>query len=63
MPTYDDDEKFRAREQIELRKKEQENFIKQLDSKDVTDTLNENIKKEEEFNEEYQKEFDKRFRR
>ena len=58
-----DDEKCRAREQIELCKKEQESFVKSLDSKEITDTLQANIKKRQETDEGFQKEFDKRFRR
>lgn len=57
-----DCEACRSREQLRLRKKEQEKFIGRLDSEDITDSIKDGIEKTVDFEEQYRKEFSKRFR-
>ena len=55
-------EACRSREQVTLRKKRQDNFIRQLNSEEITDSIKADNKKREEFDKDFQEEFDKRFR-
>ena len=55
-------EACRSREQALLRKKGQDNFIRQLNDEGITDTLQTDIRKREKSDEDRIKEFDKRFR-